>query len=217
VVLALLATLAACGTATAPAVPAVPTNSVSTAAVVPDGYRWPIAEDKYVFIRHHVSHSGVCLEESCGPVCLVDFPAYEFDAQNQVLRVDYAFPVDDALKVVVGAGEGCYSTVSGGERTYVADLRDLPGEAGDTEVGIVQVLWIEADGTAHLSYSGQDLVLKPGERWSTTSETEESRFGSRMRVTDTDEITNLGIWEKSKIELPGPAEPTPASIVNLTH
>jgi len=62
---------------------------------------------------------------------------------------------------------------------------------------------IDSDGTVHIEYKNESIVLKCGEEWvKTTSEIDVKEFRGqkgKARLTTTDRIVNYGILDNSNL------------------
>jgi hypothetical protein len=171
-----------------------PTPPTQTPTPLPPA-AWSISTDEYVFIDHHI-HTGGVLIAGTYQELMIDFPTYQFDQGTGTLEGSIGFEIDEGLKAIYGSGSSLSGCAGGGAATRLTGVYEVPYEHNGFTIER-----IEPDGTAHIEYDGESIVLASGEEWVK----EYSRieilppFGVG-RLTTTDEIVNYGILDKSGIE-----------------
>ncbi|MCX6659991.1 MAG: hypothetical protein NTX81_06390 [Candidatus Bathyarchaeota archaeon] len=157
----------------------------------------PTTTGTYIFIQQHTHIHGESLEGNYrGP--MIDFPTYSFDNKTGTLRGMMNFEINDTLVAIYGSGLGLSGAAGGGASTSLYGVFDLPYKKDD-----LQILRIDLDGTAHISYRGLSITLRNGEEWTNTTSRIDSKEVGNMKgkamLTITDKIINHGILEKSKV------------------
>jgi hypothetical protein len=162
------------------------------------GTQTPTTAGTYIFIEQHTHIHGEPLEGNYRGL-MIDFPTYSFESKNGTLRGRINFEMNDSLVAIYGSGLGLSGAAGGGASTGLDGVYDLPYKKDD-----LQILRIDIDGTAHISYRGLSITLRNGEEWTnTTSRIDSKEVGNikgKAMLTITDKIINHGILEKSKIQ-----------------
>ena len=152
-----------------------------------------LSPGKFVFVEHSIRIHGELIEGDY-PRKMIDFPTYRYDQKTGILRGLIGFGVNESLKAVFGSGLGLSGAAGGGAATGLSGVYKLPYE----EEGL-KIVSIDSDGTVHIEYNNESIVLKIGEEWvKTTSETDVKEFSGqkgKAKLTTTDRIMNYGILD----------------------
>jgi hypothetical protein len=129
---------------------------------------------------------------------MIDFPTYSFDKKTGTLSGLINFKVNETLVAIYGSGLSLSGAAGGGASTGIDGVFDLPYKKDD-----LQILRIDLDGTAHMSYKGLSITLRNGEEWTNATSRIDSKEVGNMKgkamLTITDKIINHGILDKSKV------------------
>ena len=156
-----------------------------------------LSPGRFVFVEHMIRVHGELIEGDY-PRKMIDFPTYRFDQKTGILKGIIVFSVNESLKAVFGSGLGLSGAAGGGASTGLSGVYRLPYE----EEGL-RIVSIDSDGTVHIEYKNESIVLKSGEEWvKTTSEIDVKEFRGqkgKARLTTTDRIVNYGILDNSNL------------------
>lgn len=160
---------------------------------------WYLPEEKYVFIEYRVEEDGRVLEGEYPTGPMVDFPTYMFDPDRGTLvSREFNFAIDDTLKVIVGKSMALRGVAGGGISSSLSAAYSLPYDADP-----LSITKIEADGTAHVRFQAERLLIKSGDEWSVSATRRDTigvgRSRSVAEFTKTHRIVNRGIFEKENI------------------
>jgi len=144
-------------------------------------------------------------------VRMIDFPSYWYNVSTG--RITYSgrpFDLDKLLAVYGsllayrGAGRGVSSCLNPIYSTPFLDPCDSS----------LSISSINKDGTAHVIYQNQEIVVSLNQQWQTENETIENSDGAVVRFKRAVTIENLGFWKKTNISRNGgPLAVSPANLV----
>jgi len=161
-----------------------------------------LSPGKFVFVEHSIRIHGELIEGDY-PRKMIDFPTYRYDRKIGILQGRIVFSVNDSLRVVFGSGLGLSGAAGGGASTGLSGVYKLPYE----EEGL-KILSIDSDGTVHIGYRNESIILKIGEEWvRTSSEIDVKEFRGqtgKAELTTTDRIMNYGILDSSNLARSSP-------------
>jgi WD40 repeat protein len=175
---------------------------------------WAISPDKYVFIEHIFNTDGEVTAGGgeggleCYKHEYIDFPTYEFENRTKTLSVGLwqgEIPnVNDTLKIVYGTGYSQSGAAGSGASTWLVGVYELPYKYSST----FKIMSATSDGAVSLLYNNKSIELKSGETWENKTVSWKNETGweyvgwnatCRVKVVESDRITNYGILEKFKI------------------
>jgi len=168
--------------------------------IIKEKPEWPLSIDKYVFIEQHTHTEGEVIEgeksmKCGGPREMIDEPTYSFNSETEILNGMIGFKVDETLKLVYGSGRSLSGFAGGGVSTNLTGIYNIPY----TGINVI-IHKIENNGTVHLTYKGNKIILETNEKWEDTfTKIEEFDF-CKIKYTITDKIINYGILDKDKIQ-----------------
>lgn len=171
-------------------------------ATAPQNTSFALQQDKYVFVEHHTSISGVLLSGDsglCGPEKNLDFPSYSFEKRNGVLSLygPSKTPVNESVIMFYGDGVSLSGIAGYGALTWASPVYSLP-RAGDN----ITLESISGDGTVLLRYNQEWIALNPQEvRVNTTRVTRNLSYNRSciVEIITHESLYNAGILDKGTI------------------
>lgn len=145
----------------------------------------------FLFIDTHAHRVGMVLNGTY-PAMMIDFPTYSYDpATGELSYIAWndGITVNGSLVAVLGGGTSIGGDLGSGAATSLVPVYSLPFSHGDVTLSAV-----DANGTAHLRFSGHDIALAPGESWhnqTTSVECEPGRYCLEVAVNLT--VRNYGL------------------------
>ena len=151
---------------------------------------------KYLFVEQwtHITGQGKM------PAMMIDFPAYRFDPATGELGV-YIAPPGTSFKLPEGAigylglGTSRSGAAGGGAASWLEPIKGLPFKTDN-----LTILAVNVEGTVVLEYKGNQIVLKWGEEWKSTSRSQVLPPEGMGVLETTERISNFGFQDKDKIK-----------------
>ena len=171
-------------------------------APVPQNTSIILQQDKYVFVEHHTSISGILLSGDpglCGPERNLDFPSYSFEKKTGVLSLygPSETPVNESVTMFYGDGVSLSGVAGYGALTWASPVYSLPHTGGN-----ITLESISGNGTVSLRYNQERISLNPKEDRVNTTRVTRSLFSNRSciaEITTSESIYNAGILDKGTI------------------
>lgn len=159
---------------------------------------------KSLFLEHFLTKSGTHISGTC-PMMMIDFPTYSHSERPDglvVLDVGQNRDVGSA-RIIFGDGMALTGDAGGGIASALTGVDSLPYKRNNFAIDSIR-----NDGTVHITYSGEAIILAPGKTWVHNDTIRSPRYdtlpGSSMidclaDYTYNDRITNFGFLGPDQI------------------
>jgi hypothetical protein len=151
------------------------------------------ASTEYAFIDHQTYADGRLINGSY-PDIMIDVPTYRFDTAKGNLAGIVPFEINESLMIVYGKGTSISGSLGTGSSSILRGGYGLP-----CSFDALTIEGFTVDGSVHMKYNNETLVLEPGERWTDIRYVNETTSTYSMEKTVTETITYYGNLQKSGI------------------
>lgn len=144
---------------------------------------------EYLFVDHFITENSIQLEGQCMGLC-IDFPMYSY-SNDTLVSFSGGYFLTDSTKMILGDGKRL-AGLGSGIASGLTSVNSFPFTSRGMTINKK-----ENDGTVHISYKGETIVLAPGQAWENDTVYIDTGDGCTRKVSVNENIYNAGFLNYS--------------------